>query len=439
MSTQLFEWIKAQEQAGKVDSSGVFTIDKSQAWEKLGASALPLEHAWILKVVQAAVVSGAALTVTQDRAQTLIRWSASPSWNHERLETAILDPEPDSDPALEHMAVAVRALAKATKLPFGLSYRDGTTAYWTGQGFQLESQASLEDAEFRLAVSHFQVGESSSFFSLDNLEAVNRSSAIATTLKNGAHCAPIKITIDGHTVSNIFQDPVFGVSQLRHPLYLLQANADPAIPSVRLRARFFPPDLTFINAPEVSAANSQLQEAAGKAQQPCLATILISGFLLRKGSGKHISYHPLPSPSQLVWVSDGVEVAREDLNLGATPTAMLVVCSAEGLPTDISGWTPRQTAERDQRKAAVMRAVHDVLSVTSTDAEVEKSPIVHIALMVVGGILTLANPPIGLIMIGGGGLGRLSDVSEAATFEGAMDKGLADLRDAVCRLWGSGG
>ena len=435
----LFRWVKSQEQAGDVESSGTFTIDKATAWQKLGAFALPFEHAWVVKVVQSAVCCGSDLKIEQSRTQTTIHWLTPPDWTQDMVESAMLNSQP-GEKALDHLAVGLRALAKATDLPFGLSYPDGTTTYWTGQGFT--STSDSPKGELRLGVGHFKVGESSSILSSDKVRAVGRMTSIAQALAARAHCCPNTITLDRRNVSNVFQEPLFGSSSLSHPLYFLQAPPQPELPSLRLRARFLAPTVK-MTQPLAQSARGEVTRLNDELSEPCLAGLLITAFTRRKIVPNHsrknpqneISYVAAPRPSVLVWVTDGVEVAREDLEMPHSPTALLVYCSAEGLPTDLSGLTPRHTELLGQRRTAVMRAVQRCLEAADVDSKVSTSSAVNVGLVVVSGLLTLANPFLGLGAIVGGGYSFLAQRGKNSSLEKEMDEGLEKLRDGVNAKW----
>jgi hypothetical protein len=334
--------------------------------------------------------------------------------------------------------VAVRALAKASGLPFGLCYEDGTTVYWTGEGFEASSGGTK--GEFTIAVSHFKVGESSFLLSLHNLAATTRAAAIAKTLTDRVHCCPNKVTLDGHSVSNVFNEPFYGASSLRYPLYFLQLKPDPAMPSLRLRAMHRAPDDGMMSwAPSVETPGGKVVKSVQEAYDPCLAGILVTAFLKKEAAGKHVEFLPQPQRSQLVWVADGVEVAREDLGLSPTPTAILVFCSAADLSTDLSGLAPRETEMKLQRQAEVMRRVDQCLAETDTETKVDcGESSLSIGLMIVGGMALLISPPVGLVMVAAVGFSKFSAREKSNSLKQKLDEGLHALRANVTKRWGPG-
>lgn len=347
------------------------------------------------------------------------------------VESAMLDPQFE-DPALEHLAAGLRALARRTALPFGLAYPDGTTTYWTGRGF--ESAHGGTSGQLRLAVSHFRVGESSFLLSPDNRQASARGAGIAKALTDHVHCCSNKILLDGRDVSNIFNEPNFGSSSLRHPLYFLRTEPESDTPSLRLRAQFLPPD-TGISIPLIKNTTGKVVECIREAYQPCLAAALITAFLQKTGSGEHVSFQPLPRTSQLVWVTDGVEVAREELDLPKCATAMLVYCSAEGLPTDLSGLIPRDTDLKKQRFEQVMLSIRQCLASTPTAAQV--SPFVggSIGFVIVGGLIALLNPAVGITAVIGGGFSYMTERAKSNNLAAVFGDHLAKLRKSLKSKW----
>ncbi len=435
--SELFDWIKAQEAAGTVDSSGVFTLEKSKAWEKLGAYALPQKHSWALKLVQSAVSAGGGLRVEQRRSESVFFWTNRCEWTHEQVEQAVLDPEPSADRSLEHLAVGLRALARAAALPFAIGYQDGRQAIWTGSGFEIHETSST-DVGFRVGVSHFKVGESTSLFSLKNLAAGKRSAEISRILTSEAHLMPSHLSIDGREINNLMDDPVFGASNLRQPLYLFRVPSHSLVPDLKVKAHFQRRTSWSVEGlPEINAADGEaVQTELPALQEPGMAVVLVSSMLGRTKKGKSYEYHALAKPSQLVWVSDGVVVGREDLPLPNGSTPMVVVCSAAGLETDLSGLVPRLTEARAERRDTVMRGVARCLVESDLDAKVQsRVQKLHLGLMAVGGMVFFVNPVAGLALMGGGGLQYLQSRDQISTIEAALDLSLVELRDRVTQRW----
>ena len=433
--SELLSWIKAQERAGQVESTGQFTIEESTAWQKLADFSLPFEGAWVVKLIQSACAAKSNLIVQQAREESLFIWRGGPVWTHEQVLDAVFNLESLSDRALAHFGVALRALAGASGLPFSLHYPDGHHAIWTGQRFEYgPNNFPIRHNSIRLTVSHLRPGESRGMFGGAGVSASARGATIAAVLNAHAQWAPVHVTLDQRLISNIFHDPTFGVSELRQPVCLLHVPPQPPQPSLKVTAKFTNPDVSS-DVPVVNPEGQTFRKALKDLAEPCLAVGMVSSFVEKKRVGKGYNVTPGLQRSQLAWVADGAEVAREDLPFPKGSVALLVACSADGLETDLSTLTPRDGREKDQRREAVLRAV----GANFPDAEDDKadysttSPtdIVGVAIMAIGAVGALIIPPAGILILGVGGLSLTLSRSRSEVLQTSLDKDFKALaRDA---------
>ena len=71
--SELQQLLRQQQAEGKFDSGGQFTLDRDKALAKLAAFQLPRRGAWILKIVQSAVLAGATdLKIVQTNFETRV-------------------------------------------------------------------------------------------------------------------------------------------------------------------------------------------------------------------------------------------------------------------------------------------------------------------------------------------------------------------------------
>ena len=429
--SQLLLWIKGQERAGVTDSSGVFTLDRRKAFARMGASALPFEYAWVLKVVQTAVSQASDLRVTQSRTESAFRWSAPP-WSHAELELALLEEQPENR-SLRHFADGIRALANL-RLPFSLSYPTGEVALWTGEGFELSQAAERAGNELSLAVSHLKVGETNTLLSLEPGMAKARAVSIATALTRHAHWASTRVTLDNRVVSNIVNDPGFGASREVYPLYFLPVSPLSSLPSWVFHAKFSKQEL--LPPVTLTGKDSNLRQDIRAGGVPVSAVAMISGIIRVDGQGLAISIRSVLRQSELVWVTDGVEVLREKLEIPPLPTPLMVACSAEGLETDLSGMVPRDTEERRRRRDRVMREMTAAINSKMLDAETDPPMVVAATVTLgFGAFLTLCKPWLGLPLLVVGGKMMVNKPNKE--LEKFMDQGLLDLQRMLSEFWGS--
>ena len=429
---ELFSFIRSLEEAGQVESDGQFTIGQAEAWEKLAALSLPFKGAWVLKIVQSCMSHDEPLHVTQGRTDSIFRWCAGTAdWTPALIEQAIFSLEPSQDKALHHLAVGLRALAKTTDLPFALTFPNGTVAFWNGSQFVYqESDDGPRHTSLSLNVSHFKVGESGSVFSLDNFAAKKRAAQIQGTLADFSQFAPREVSLDGRNLSNLFNDPIFGPSESAQPLFVLRAAPHEHLPSLRVLGSFARPSIA-VNGPSFRVDEAAVNDTLREFSQPSFAIAMVSAFLVKRKSGKTETFESRSQSSALVWVADGVEVAREFI-VSSNSVAILIVCSADGLETDLSGLVPRGTLEKEHRKKEVLRAItREFQLLTGADPDTQatfpRETLVVAGLAFLGLVTFVMNPVVGFFIAGISGFNHLSSKKRVEEVERSADEGLRKL------------
>lgn len=139
------------------DSSGTFTMDARQALSKLGRFQLGHSKQWVLKLIQAAVVWGAAsVSVRCDTEEIVVELEASPP-TLEEVEQAFYRPQTESDRGLQHLKVALWNLALGQENPFVVSFPACDHFLEWHQGQLIRRMTRQIVSQFRLAVPHQQL------------------------------------------------------------------------------------------------------------------------------------------------------------------------------------------------------------------------------------------------------------------------------------------
>lgn len=129
---------------GEKDSSGRFTLDPSQALPKLKRFRLPDPHAYVLKLLQAAVRGGAGAFHLQSgtgQVQVSMQGVVLPLDRLPTIFLELLDETRSGDPALEHLAVGLHS-------SLGTRARSISLAYWNGQrGLRMQWRVSGQTVE----------------------------------------------------------------------------------------------------------------------------------------------------------------------------------------------------------------------------------------------------------------------------------------------------
>lgn len=129
---------------GEKDSSGRFTLDASQALPKLKRFRLPDPHAYILKLLQAAVRGGADAFHLQsgtERVQVSMPGVILPLDRLPAIFLELLEETSSRDAAMEHMAVGLHS-------SLGTRAESISLAYWNGQsGLRMQWRSSGQTVE----------------------------------------------------------------------------------------------------------------------------------------------------------------------------------------------------------------------------------------------------------------------------------------------------
>ena len=155
--SDLERYLQNEISQGCKDSSGEFTLCGEKAVEKLAAFQLPGEHTWVLKFVQAAVVSGCRhLGVFQTYRETAFHFLGSPGFGLQEFENHFLDPEPGQHAGLHHLKQGLWSVSIHGMRPFQFMMRGGHfSLIWDGRQLLRQSASEpLRNCDLLLTVSH---------------------------------------------------------------------------------------------------------------------------------------------------------------------------------------------------------------------------------------------------------------------------------------------
>ena len=346
MPSPLFQWLKQAENVGLKDSEGSIAVDFEQAWEKLAHYQLSEPEFWILKVVQAANLLGSPLSVSQTRCDTIVRFVNSPNWDPKELKEATFSSEQVQGSPLSEFSTALRVLISAEQV-FCLALR-GLRLFWNGSRFESHDEPDQDLVE--LVVSHFKVGESRSLFSLRNFSARRRAVNVAVMLERFCRFSAVPISLDTRPVGGLLGDSAFGLIWEVRPLGVLQAKKDSEWAIEVNRGQITESDLLHegvrCDLPDEKVLRGQ-------------AISLVSAFFTLQAYGKSLkTYVPRTQTSRLFWVKDGVIVELQAIPHEGS-IACLVVASAQGLQTDLSGLALVKSERYFERRESVLEAVSD--------------------------------------------------------------------------------
>lgn len=369
---------------GRRDSSGKFTLSREKALEKLSAYQLPRPSAWVLKIVQGVVASGAKnLVIKQTATDTEFFFTPANSWTLEAVAEACFDPTSSEDRGLDQLKRGLWSISLNDMHPFRIALPGFDQALiWTGQ--DLQQAACPPSAEVVLTVSH------RTCFETAKASAMN--AAVLCELTEHAYVCPIPLMVDGRRLDAFQACPSHGLSKTSYPVQLGFAGGSP--PYLPL------PQGTFAKY-EHDEALPELRELLAEPvwRSQVSAAWLLTAHLGYVGQGKGRYWTAMPRLSLVYWVLDGVVLEQEFLDLPKSSMACALFLTAEGLELDVSGFSLVKNEARRQRlvqaiKASQPRIAEASFSFEDFLAQSKKGNLkVAIASFVGGGLLlTTAHP-----------------------------------------------
>lgn len=323
---------------GWTESSGQFTLSREQALQKLREHHLPRLTSWILKVVQAAVSSGAShLKIQQNAMETRILFHPQERWEPDQVEYALQDPHESQSRSLDYLKRGLWSIGFHQTCPFLLGLSGSEQGiFWSGR--QLGRRCVFQDGQLRLSVSHNSNGEI-----LPVAEAARVNGALFSELRGYAYTCPIPLFVDGRRLDSLLAEPAVGRGGQGFPFQMFWGELaglalpvppgtfDPAPPS----DHFCPPLRPLRRVPEPE-------------RRPACACMLSAGFCRAQGG-----WLPAPLPVQLNWIVDGVVASTEVLRAEPQTVGCAVFATAHGLPLDVSGSVVKGDLWSERRRQLV--------------------------------------------------------------------------------------
>lgn len=329
---------------GKLVSSGSFMMDAHRAIEKLAAYQLVDANWWILKIVQAAVASGSPSLDIEFRDRDIrLFFQPQEPWTYDLVEKALLDPQPDPLPGLQHL-------------------KQGLWNCWLHQGhpFQLDLVGEqqqligvLGKMQMRtgncprtvVTISHRRPHEG--FKVLGPLQRQARNIKLALLVRERAGVCSIPMQIDGR-IASFYQGWAHEDGSLDETLQLFTVQ-DESLPV--LSAPHIPP-LEFLDGPSLSRRLRNV---------PVIPFQSASGLVKVFYRFKDAPFHRLVNGfDSICWVRDGVWVDSDGLfDSERRCVGVQVFANADDLKTDASGMklviSPEQTRRCDCLREHVAR------------------------------------------------------------------------------------
>jgi len=362
MHSAMEEYLQAELNEGAVESSGVFTLARAQALEKLAGFQLPGPHTWVLKVVQCAVASGcSALTVRQTSTESIFTFCDAPGWAPNQVEEAFC--EPGSTPArgLTHLKQALWNAGISGLRPFfvaGAGWQEALV--WDGRS--LSRRPAEPVSQTTLVVSHRVWKKGRGFPILRGIEAAERNAEVLLELKQKAFVCPIPLRLDGLRLDALQLCPSHGLSSRSSLLRL-------GFPQGPLAPLGIPPATSggYVREGEMRADLDGLFEAPQEAPTAAALLCLLTAHAVLVPEGKRQGWRSAPHASSLYWVLDGVVLNQATFSVPSRCCSLAVMASAEGMTTDLTGFALQINAEYRRRLWKVYELVADFARTARVD------------------------------------------------------------------------
>lgn len=429
----LHEWIQSASESGIFDSEGEFTLAQDKAWEKLGSFQLPFPQAWVLKLVQAAFSSpDTRLAVVQTREETRFHFSGAPEWTRLELEKAIFDTAYKGDRSLNHLAIAVRALARKKNRPFSIQDSQGDGVAWNGSSFArldpgASRGASKADA-FSVVVTNYEFGRSRL---LGGGDSARFRAEIAGALHEHCHLSGSRVSLDNKNLTSYWTDPDFGKTETSHPLTVLKAPPVPGWSSIEAKGELCSRQAKLHNKKVAVTLPSGDSEVSSFSSAAMLSFFYRPELVRADMKLDRWVHHPLDRQTRILWHSDGVIVNREPLGLEG-PVGVGLVVSAEGLPTDLTGFTPLESPEKRERLRhsvaqikPLLKALGDTLGEEPFSVNGLRSDTVLLGFL--GATVAFAFPIVGVPWVVSSGFKVSKEMRENRALQTAYNEGFSSL------------
>ncbi len=357
--------------SGEFDSRGEFTLAPHLAARKLAEFQLAEPSLWILKVVQSAVAGGSqSLTVRQERQRTrfLLKEPRS-DFSLSKLRDSLGMADPPEEAYLEHLVVALRTVGMAESRPWTIS-AGGELLSWDGEKFDYESrEMSAPDVHLEVGFRPDQTrGRLSNLFG-----SVGVARDEYLQLVRRAHVCPIPITFDGRRLDHGKRSRQLPRgSEISHLCFgftapTVESEEDVfSLPGGFQRESWRPTD-RLMDGRVFFVDGDPDQKRATAFLELCYLFEIDDAFTI----GRKFQWRTIKAPSYCHWVHHGVVAHQTRLAIEGTAIVVDLYLPAEGLSTDISGLSLRESAEN--RNLMVRRRARGLAKVARSAIATKKA------------------------------------------------------------------
>ena len=429
--SELEQFLSAHRSEGQVDSQGEFTLSREKALAKLANFSLPFAGAWAVKIIQASVLSGPQPGIKVDLTSKEIRFflGAIDCPDLDSFEQRFFDPRELESDALSHLLRGLWTVAVAQKRSFQFALPgEKESLVWDGHRFHRVESRKRHDCCY-LAVAHESQGAEDSWIK-GRSRAATINAETQRALSERCFVCPVPLFVDGRRLDSLQLCPSHGYGPTVFPLGL--SFGDLAQPEFQVPPGTFEQLESVKSAVSKGAGVEQISEAQMsrvELKTSSSMACLLAGHLRSVETSKGRAWEAGMGQSLLYWISGGVVVESEVLNIHASSCSVALFLSAEGLKIDLSGFAMERSPSRYQRRVEALRLAYELLIQNRklpTEEIVEKaqlkSKIGAGGLALLGLATTVWNPIAGMAFFGMSGLALIGGGNrEAIVVAGLRD------------------
>ncbi|MCA9776776.1 MAG: hypothetical protein KC800_08675 [Candidatus Eremiobacteraeota bacterium] len=435
-TSELEKYLRSQQNEGHKDSEGAFSIAREQAIRKLAGFQLPFDGAWALKIVQAAVASGVCqeIKVTLTRTEQSFELIGVRNWTLNQLEAALFNPDSDPSRAVNHLVTGLRGVGFSDLRGFWIGL-PGESEALTWNGDELGRLPMARRMEHPLLIVTCKARfEDGGFFGLSSYAtARERNATLGKVLSTMAYTCPVPLHLDRRRIDALELDQIHGWSKTSQLLALGFEDGD--LPSLKIPRQTGKIELW--DHPVDTTMKEVTREFRERppARTECAVAFLVSAHLERVQQGKTAVWKEREDCSHCNWVADGVVVQTQTLGPEASFCSAGWFLSADGLETDLTTLSLRDTPERNRRFQLSRQLVGEGLqNLTAMDpskiSELERKSTVKgaVVFLVLGAGLTFLSPVHGVACMGMGAFGLYASTNAGKQRERLLRDGLGVLQ-----------
>ena len=204
MSDNLDQYLASEAAQGLMIDQGEFSLDPEKALEKLSLFSLPEPGLWVVKMVQAAVASGAPeIRFTFERRKVKVKFRPAEDWDAEELLTQLLTAQSPKESSKRHLFSGIlgAALGFSEEIAW---MTQGKVVRVTKSGPSLEENPEAESFSFA-ARRPRRSALTSGLFSSPIRYLLRQTAQEYKSLISKTTACPIKIYVDGRLLGCSYQ------------------------------------------------------------------------------------------------------------------------------------------------------------------------------------------------------------------------------------------